>query len=621
MRLYPTFALLPDEAPVSYFSRLALLHGFHRARVFANQLGLQSQRLADGDAAALASLSELSGAPEDVLSRSAIVKFRDAYRIRGEVLAKKDSHRARLIVCPRCVAEDLGAHRDGWRTGVRFQWQLGPLRCCRKHGIMLAELDYKPSHQIFDYASTLQPELGRVLAAADSVRPRPESPLEEYLAARLDGAFTSPWLDCLPWYAAAKASEMLGALLIDGRDALISSYTTEQLIEAGCAGFEVTSKGPEAIYAALDHVRAGADARGAATQNPHFGIWFGRFFKWINLLADNGAYDPLRAILLDIARAHIALGPGDHFFDRQVVERRRLHSISSARAYTGLGSGCLRRKLASAGFIPPDHKKHIDSRLLMPATAQLEEYLESARHSLTQPEAAKYLNASSVQMKILVKEGLIRPFQGQEEVRNRSYDRRDLDAFLREFEEGAELIEEPSFPLLSIPAASRLSNCSAGEIVQALRDGRLRWRGKAAGKRGYGALLVNYEQAREVLFKASGDALVMPAACQALNSTRQVMVNLIHVGAIDAMRVTLPRQRTQYTLVSRASIDKFKRKYVSLTELASEQGQWPVHIKKMLQKLAIPTAFEKSAIGATFYRRKDVLLAPPRRHMPTAATL
>jgi hypothetical protein len=570
-------------------------------------MGLPSQRLADGDAAALASLSELSGAPVIDLSLSAIVKVGSDYRIRGQALAKKDSHRAR--VCPRCVAEDLGPHREGWRTGVRFQWQLGPMRCCRKHNILLAELHCKPSHQLFDSASTLQPELGKVLAAADNARTRPVSPLEEYLTARLDGAAASPWLDTLPWYAAAKASEMLGALLIDGSDALISSYKTEQLIDAGCAGFEVTSKGPEAIYAALDQVRAAADARGATSQNPHFGIWFGRFFKWIKLLADNGAYDPLRDILLDIATANIALGPEDRFFERQVVERRRLHSISTARAYTGLGSGCLRRKLASAGFIPSDHKKRIDSRLLMPATTQLEEFLERARHSLTQPEAAKYLNASSVQMKILVKEGLIRPFQGQEEVRNRSFDRRDLDAFLREFEEGAELIEQPSFPLLSIPAASRLSNCSAGEIVQALRDGRLRWRGKAAGKRGYEALLVNYEQTREVLFKASGDALVMPAACQALNSTRQVMVNLIQLGAIDATRVTLPRQRTQYTLVSRASIDKFKRDYVSLTELASEHRQWPIHIKKTLRELAIPSAFEKSAIGATFYRRKDVPVA------------
>ena len=605
MRLYPTLPLLLDEAPVSYISRLALLHGFTRARVFANQLGLHSQRLADGDVEALASLSALSGSPVAELARSAIVKVGRDYRVRGQALAKKDSHRARLIVCVRCVAEDLETRREAWRAGIRFQWQLEPLRCCRKHGIMLAELDYKPNHQLFDYASTLQPELGKVLDAADRARPRTASPLEEYLSARLDGASTSPWLDILPWYAAAKASEMLGALLVDGRNALISSYTDEQLIDAGCAGFEVTSRGPEAIYAALDQVRARADA-GGATKNPHFGIWFGRFFKRIKPLTDDGVYDPLRDILLDIARANMPLGPEDRFFERQVVERRRLHSISTAREYTGLGSRSLRGKLASAGFISPDHKKHIDSRLLMPATTELEEFLERARDSLTPPEAAKYLNASSVQMKILVKEGLIRPFRGQEGVRNRLYARRDLDAFLREFDEGAELVEQPSFPLLSIPAASRLSNCSAGEIVQALRDGRLRWKGKAAGKRGYGALLVNYEQTREVLFKASQDALVMPAACRALSSTREVMVNLINVGAVQATRVRLPRQRTQYTLVSRASIDKFKRNYVSLTELASEHGQWPIHIKKILRELEIPTAFEKSAIGATFYRRRDV---------------
>jgi len=605
MRLYPTLPLIEDEGPVSFLSRLALLHGFQRARVFASQLGLHSQRLADGDTAALASLSELSGASLIDLSRAAITKVGRDYRIRGQSLAKKDSHRAHLIVCPRCIAEDLGSHRDGWRTGMRFQWQLEPLRYCHTHNVLLKKFAYKPRCQLFDHASALQPELGEVLAAADSGRTRPASPLEEYLTARLDGACASPWLDSLPWYAAAKTSEMLGALLIDGSEALISHYTAEQLIDAGSAGFEVASRGSAAIYDALDGVRASVDAR-EATKNPHFGIWFGSFFKWIKLLTDDGVYDPLRDIMLDIARANIALGPEDLFFDRQVVGKRKLHSLSSARAYTGLGSVSLRRKLASAGFIPPDHKKHIESRLLMPATPQLEEFLARARHSLSPPEAARYLNAKSVQLKILVKEGLIRPFPGQEGVRNRSYDRRDLDALLREFEEGAELVEDPSYPLLTIPAASRLSNCNAGEIIQALRDGRLPWKGKAAGKKGYEALLVNYDQTREILFQASKDALVMPAACQVLNSTRQVMVNLIQIGAIDATRVTLPRQRTQYTLVSRASIDKFKRDFVSLTELASEHRQWPIHIKKVLRELNVPPAFEKSAIGATFYRRKNV---------------
>ncbi|SEG69246.1 TniQ family protein [Bosea lathyri] len=601
MRLYPTLPLLLDEAPVSYISRLALLHGFHSARAFANQMGVHSERLADGDVETLALLSDLSGAPAIDLARSAVVKVGSNYQILGQALAKKESHKARI--CPRCVAEDLGPYREGWRTGVRFQWQLGPLRCCRRHDIVLVELERKPSQRLFDCASTLQPEFGKILGMADAARMRPASPLEEYLTARVAGAATSPWLDALPWYAAAKVSEMVGALLIDGKEAHTSAYTPEQWIAAGAAGFAVTSMGADAVYAALDRARQAVDS---PTRNPHLHIWFGRFFLWIKQLTDHGAYDPLREILLDIAKANIALGPEDHIFGRQVVERRRLHSISSARSHTGLGSVHLRRKLASAGFISPDHKRHIDPRLLLQATPELEEFLEKARHSLTQPEAAKYLNASSVQMKILVKEGLIRPFQGQEELRNRSYDRRALDTFLQEFEEGAELVEQPSFPLLSIPAASRLSNCSAGEIVQALRDGRLSWKGKAAGKRGYGALLVNYEQARQVLFKASHDALVMPAACQVLSSTRQVMVNLIKIGAIDARRVTLPRQRTQYTLVSRASLNKFMRDYVSLTELASEHRRWPIHIKKVLRGLAIPTAFEKSEIGATFYRRRDV---------------
>lgn len=90
MRLYPTLPLLGDEAPVSFISRLALLHGFQKARVFASQLGLHSQRLADGDAAALASLSEMSGASLSDLSRSAITKVGRDYRIRGQALAKKD---------------------------------------------------------------------------------------------------------------------------------------------------------------------------------------------------------------------------------------------------------------------------------------------------------------------------------------------------------------------------------------------------------------------------------------------------------------------------------------------------------------------------------------------------
>lgn len=604
MRLYPTVPLRSGETPASAMSRLALRHNLS-LKSFALDMGVQFQAVVDGKAAAVEHVAALVGCPVELLVNAAIVRTDTTFMLRGQELHKSNLRRARITVCPRCVAEDLADGSGTWMPSGRVAWLLDPIRTCRQHRVAIIEVtNVDTSAPLHDFARRLGPSLEDFPRLANDAKTVEPSLLEHYLLDRLDGHPGPAWLDALPWHAAARTSEMIGAVQVFGRNVPIAALNDDQWRQAGAAGYEIVAGGENSVRDFLDHMRTCYPEAATDPTGPQ--AWFGRFHRWLTTMKLN-AYDPVRAVVADYVRETVPVGPDDKLYGRQIVETRRLHSIRTASLECKLNPKRLRRYLAFAGIIPPDHGELTDDRVIFSASAA-EPTLLRAKRAITQIEAETYLNAGRVHTKLLTKANIIKPFSssGQEALRRHSYDRRDLDDFLSALSARAQVMPVQSDPIYRIPEAARRARCSAVEIVNSILDGELKWVGRIANESGFMSILVDVTEVRQLVRGDYGDMLPLTIVGALLKTTSHVVSALIRLRILPSGSATNPINRCPYTAVKADDLKAFQAEFGSLHVLARERGLSIGSMKEALTKLGIKPAFSKPAVPATFYRRSDV---------------
>ena len=76
---------------------------------------------------------------------------------------------------------------------------------------------------------------------------REVSPLQAYVASRLEGELGPAWLDDQQVDLGTRATEMLGACLVFGAHVDLPTLSEDQWDAAGAAGFELTARGEDGI--------------------------------------------------------------------------------------------------------------------------------------------------------------------------------------------------------------------------------------------------------------------------------------------------------------------------------------------------------------------------------------
>lgn len=605
MRIFPTVPLRGDETPASLVSRLALRHNQPSIRSFSLDMGVPFQAIVDGEADAVEHLARLAGCPVEPLMNAAIARTGVAFKLRGQEMRKTTLRRARVLVCPRCIAQDLADDPRPWMASGRVDWLLDPIRTCRHHAVALIEVAKVDAPTLLhDFARCVAPSLPEIQRLAADARGVPPSPLERYLLDRLDGRERPNWLSALPWYAAAGTCEMIGAVELFGRKAPVKTLADDEWREAGAAGYEIASGGDAGIRAWLDQLRSSYPESRSDGTGPQ--AWFGRLHTWLTDVRED-AYDPLRTIIRRLVGDMAPVGPEDTLYGRPIVEKRRLHSIRTAALETGLHPKRLRRILAATGTIPLNHRGLTDDRVIFPAP-EAEAILTKARHAISERDAEAYLNAGRVHTKLLAQAGFITPFasSGQEALKDHAYDTRDLDDFLAALSARAETLEAHAEPIHRIPEAAKRANCGAGEIVKAILDGSLGWVGQIAGERGYMSILVDLVQVRDLVRGDHGDNITLTVVQSSLKTTFAVVDALVRSGILPSGRAISPINRCPYTAVKAVDLQAFQEKFGSLHEIARERGMHFAPLKRALSERGIEPAFGKPAVPATFYRRADI---------------
>jgi hypothetical protein len=616
-RLRPVLSLVKGESPPSYASRLARFHGVGSARTLCLELRIRFGGLVDGNDGDLCQLATVAGVPVQPLRANALQRTEDGFIFRDERLVRSTLRRTRLHACPLCLADDVAAGAAA-RTDIpadaavagRTAWLLKPLRTCPTHEVALAEVATASSaHHLHDFAGLVGPHSARIARLAAEAVERQLSGLEIYLYGRLNGSPAAmPWLDALPWHAAARTCEMLGVVATLGRTPNLNDLNDGDWYRAGNAGFGIARDGEAGIRAFLADLQRSYPTSSLGKEGLQ--AVFGRFHQWL-ATERHSAFEPVRDVVFQHVHETTPVGAGDELFGRRFPSRI-LHSVRTAALESGAHPKRLRKLLAAAGHIAPDQGKGLDHHVLFDAVSAAP-LLRLAVGTVSMVEMADYLGAGRVQTKLLVSAGYITPVVAANGdpagFGKHAFAKSDLDAFLVRLGARAVPVDDATEYRLPIPQAAKRAHCGAMEVVAMMLDGRLEWIGRLAGEHGYLALLVDVGELRAQVTAAPLPGLPPYKVAKQLKTTWHVVKGLIEVGALPVQRAVNPTTRTPVDIVLYEDLRQFGETYASVVELATTGGVHPFNLKHQLTSAGVEPAFDPAVVKATFYLRDTVVSA------------
>lgn len=603
-----TVALGNNETPASLCSRNALLVG-RTARDFCKDAGFAFQDIVDGVSPSLDRLAYRCRADSSALRAAATVKVsgRD-YAIGDQVLTRESLCRAAVRVCPHCLALDIETGRgpNSTRPFGRLNWLIEPLRTCPEHGVGLVIIadDRRPA-RLHDFAWHVQPALSDLSRWVGEAPRRLPSLLQNYLSNRLGGKnqHEASFLNALPFYAAAKTCEVLGAVAISGKRISMNSLTDAEWHDAGSAGYEIAAIGEKGVRGLLTNLQEQA--------GPLKGEWslqslFGRVYRWLRLQMGDPAYDPVQEIFRQHAVETLPFGPGDVIFGREVTIRR-LHSVRSAGRETGAHTGRLRKLLHAAGHISTDQLALTDEAIFFDANAA-RDLLGLISEEMSLQEAGKYLNVPHHTERQLFEAGHLRPFMvgGIDRSFNHAFAKRDLDLFLESLMKDAVEIKPGEKGFLPISGAATRGACTAVQIVDFILSGKLKRIRFRPDISGFSAIFVDQREICSLLDKTNSGILSLKEVTEKLKTDYKVVVNLVDSGIIPTKTVINSTTHWKQRVVSIEDLDYFSLRFASLHALARESG---VSFRKMEDKFrekGIEPALDRQKVQAKFYERTVV---------------
>jgi len=260
--------------------------------------------------------------------------------------------------------------------------------------------------------------------------------------------------------------------------------------------------------------------------------------------------------------------------------------------------------LKAAGVLSAASDDLADANCLFGAEKGSLAATEASAANLTLLKAGEYLNAPRVQRALLSWAGLIVPrIRGVDHGAADLFSSSDLDGFLGRLLGGAVPVPTAAEGQATIPEAAKKACCGAEAIVRLVLDGKLKWKGRLAGERGYMSLLVDVEEVRALVRGADHGGFTASALQDRLQTADRAIRKLTAGGHLKTVTVVNPINRCPTLVVPNEEVERFEREYVSLFALAKQQGRHFRVVKKELEADGVKPAKDPEKVGATFYRR------------------
>lgn len=119
-----------------------------------------------------------------------------------------------------------------------------------------------------------------------------------------------------------------------------------------------------------------------------------------------------------------------------------------------------------------------------------------------------------------------------------------------------------------IPTAAVRLKMRPGGIIQMIEAKRLKRVGKHLGRDGYLSILVDFAEVESQVEQTDHKLLTIYLFAQAAGIRPKVAMNLIQVGVVPTTWAINPKTKAQQQYLSRADIEAFDRRFVTLRRLA-----------------------------------------------------
>ncbi|MBY6203222.1 TniQ family protein [Maritalea mobilis] len=597
----------PRETLFSYLARLAATWQTE-APDLAYDMGASFKRLLDQDEDALEILADWAQLEpdllEELLSWTGVRTGEVRMEFRGEVFVSRALRNPVMRGCPICLREDaLRANGSGTTAMVmRGDWLFREVTLCIEHGHPLVPLWTATAvKDRFDIGARLRELEHDIMSGALDQACVTPSAYDLWLDQRLEKGTDGTWFREHSVFAVTTFLKGLGEAM--ARRGTAGQHSSPDNPHA--LGFDAAVYGPEAARRVLDQI--------AATTTGYLDEPSGVFRRLYSNLArdylDEEAFAPFRQILRDCILAHWPIGPGEVVLG-ECLEERRLHSLTTAAAETGMGVLVLEHFLTEAGALIPNDPKPANRRLF---DAQAYAALLSEIPTLVGPIAMRNaMGATRQELSALAEDGLLVPRTRVKKVKN-PWRISDGVALVEDLSANAVPVGETDKDWETLLLARNRRNVSLIELIGAVREKRLQV-GQRVGVEGFHGIVVAKVEVDRVVppQKTTLDVVLdeAPGTVSAAEFGRSVglrdggaFLALIEAGHVPAQAIEHPRTgRPQYRM-NPEHIEAFHRRFVTLTTLSAETGKHRNTLKGLFKSEGIkPFAPDGQDYGPVYLR-------------------
>jgi hypothetical protein len=610
--------LEPRETGPGFAARLAAMNGRRMGEMF-NHMGIPPYAVDNGDDDAIRIIAALGAAdPERLIANTPhVIDGKREYHVAGEILGPLGINRTFFRYCPHCAIEDDGLfegprHARPW---LRLEWTISHYRACHRHHAFLVAADpVRRRFQPFDFAETMETLLPDLKAIAATTTAAATSRFDQWLVDRTDGVRgPGNWLDTLPLYVAAQWCEAFGVSMLHPAKVQTSKLTETQWAAAAEEGFRISSAGADSIRGALEQLtRAEKATRGILGPRDTYGYGFQLLQKTIK----DDAFEPIRALVRDCAMDALPWKIGTDMLG-VIIEENRVVTVTTAAQIAGADRKTIRKVFRRNGLATEDLAQRRRDHRTVTAADQVMPALRKLKGALTAPQTMERLGIERRQLDAIVEAGGLADASGAapgmwEQAR---YAPEDIDAMVERLMESAVEVAVPGPRQVDIPTARHMAGATTVDVLKLIFGKRLAWKGHLAGRNDYMGLLLDADEVTRLvrdstppidgfLFKEVPDAII------GLNENS--VTRLVTLKKLDEDEEYSPAARRLVPVITRDSVEAFRRQYVTAGELCQVHGLHHKQVRSILGKVGIDEEFDAKAVKTTIYDRVKVEVAARR---------
>lgn len=598
------------ETLSSNFSRISSALEYRHARNFGAEASIDFQQLSVGVPHAVRAFADLLECSVSKLWEHAIIVDGGDIKIGEVALPKRYLNRQPMKFCPLCTEEDeMNCEgRRGYRAWGRRTWLVNAVRVCRKHEVKLQWLPECQAAMIHDFTNLLAKAKVERQGEFMKTQRQPQDHLDRYVSGRISGETSSrEWADVLPLHVVIRTAELVG--MIDRHGPSVKDSKIDDAERSRCCGhgMDVLAAGEQAFR---DTVRSicQASVRGRIGDIGGKAV-FGLMYESLAYGNSDETFAPIRIIMREVALDNLPLGPGDEFFGPVTI--RRMHSVQSAAKQFPVHPKRLKKLLVKTGAVPEECLNQSSERILLDAE-RMERFVSEMMETLDVREAMKLLGASRTQFDTLVRDGHLIAHTGfcssKEPVNGvvveRQFPLRGIQALL-DVIASKPLLLDASEERAPMPAATSTAGCRLGEAMELLLTGRLANVVRVPSQTGFESLRFDIAELRSLTRLPDHGCLSLRQVEEALKTTSRAVKGLISEGHLRAVTRRNPVKRHIQTVVEPADLKEFSEKFISLHQISLIKKIPMLMVRSHLK--GVEQAFSKDVIGASFYRRDDII--------------